>query len=109
MVGTLLRSFPQAAITELKDTLSAVAALRIQKSDAVICIFEKGIDAIASVHLIRGADRGVPILVMSEAKSRERVSAAGATAFLDYERWLLVGTVAVEMMTRLTPSPGVTS
>lgn len=93
LVKTLLRKFPGATIHECDDADRAEAIARTERLSAIVThrtIEESGADL---VRRFRAADPQVPIVMVSGIDRERDALEAGATSFLHYDEWLLIGSV----------------
>lgn len=99
---TLHRKFPQSITLECVDADAAINVAQAEKLDAVIVHRTSQNTGVEIIQLLRQVNPGVPILAVS-GFDRTKVSLeAGANRFLNYDQWLMVGTVVLEM---LMPAP----
>lgn len=102
LVGTLMRVFSNAVVTECQDAEMALKLITGHTYDAVISHRAIGADPETLVRMIRQERPNVPLLAVSGSDRRKELVAAGATEFLGYEKWLLVGRTVAEM---IAPEP----
>jgi CheY-like chemotaxis protein len=100
LTKTLIRKFPRALILECRDSVAALQAVKRPNLTAVIVHRADDVDGLPLIEMLRNENRSVPILYVSTTR-REEAFAAGASAFLNYDAWLRVGS-AVEDMLRTT-------
>jgi DNA-binding response OmpR family regulator len=103
IVRTLLRVFPGAEITETYDSEEALQLARCGSYDAIIVHRAIGTDAATLVRLIRQDQSTDPILAVSSVDRSQELISAGATAFLNFEEWLRLGTVVGELLDDVSP------
>jgi CheY-like chemotaxis protein len=110
LAKTLLRKFPGSVITECDDSATALTTARTDSPTAVVVHRARDLDGLSLVRAIRASDRDTPIIMVSGRESCPEAIEAGATAFLNYEAWLRIGTVVAEVLSpeyvkALTTSP----
>ncbi len=89
---TLLRKFPSAELTECQTAETAFTILdRGDRVSLIVCHRTFELDGASLVRELRSRNATVPILMMSGINRTDAALAAGATAFLTYEEWLMVG------------------
>lgn len=98
LARTLHRKFPQSITLECVDSQAALAAVTGEKLDAVVIHKAEDVTGVELIELIRRIDPNLPILAVSGYDRTKESLAAGATRFLNYDQWLLVGTVIAEML-----------
>lgn len=107
---TLLRKFPGSLITECEDSAPALDAARLQAPALIIVHRTRDLDGVAVIRALRQISADVPIIMVSGRESCPEAIEAGANAFLNYDAWLRIATVAEEVMSpqfvkALTASP----
>lgn len=95
---TLLRKFPGSAITECEDSSTALAMAKADVPSVIITHRAHDLDGISLCRELRAANRNTPIIMVSGRESCPEAVEAGATAFLNYEAWLRIGTVVEEVL-----------
>jgi CheY-like chemotaxis protein len=98
LVNTLARKYPGALFHEFHNGDPAVVAAQRTDISAIIAHRTYDYDGETLVRLFRRANPTVPIIMVSGYDRTARAIAAGADAFLNYDRWLMIGTVVAEMM-----------
>ena len=101
---TLLRKFPQAMIHECADC--DVAAEFVKSSQPSLAIVHRSLDAdhVEAIQKLRAINPDLIILALSgDPRKEAEVLNAGATKFLHYDKWLLIGHVVADL---LTPQAG---
>ena len=98
LVGTLIRVFPQGAVTECQDAETSLKLIKGHSYDAVILHRAVGNDPKTLVRAIRREKPHVPLLAVSAINREEDLIAAGATKFLNYDAWLMAGKTVLEMI-----------
>ena len=106
VVRTVQRVFPGAVITEAHDFEEATRLMSGTAYDAIIVHRAIGADAKTIIELIRRDDSAVPIIAVSSMDRTDEVLSAGATAFLNFEEWLRIGTLVAELIADPIPRPG---
>lgn len=99
---SLLRKFPRCLVLECIDAEMAVATLKSQPVSAVLAHRAADVDGLTLVKLLREASPQVPILFLSGIDRAESGKAAGATEFLNFDAWLMVGPVVARLLGRET-------
>jgi CheY-like chemotaxis protein len=97
-VQTLRRIFPAAEIVEARDYQAALTLLGAQTFDAIVARRASGADPETLIRGLREAAPDVPILAVSGKDRAKELLAAGATQFLPFDSWLLVGTTVAAML-----------
>ena len=90
--NTLHRKFPNSVVQTCRDSEAAIEVAKSQKLDAIVAHHSTDLDEIPLLELLLAVTR-VPIVVVSNYHNRERALAAGASAYLHPDEWLLIGTV----------------
>ena len=80
-----------ALIHICKDTPAALEALAGDDVDAVVLHRTHEHNAVSLIRKLRGLKPDLIIIAVSGIDRTDQVLAAGATAFLNYDRWLLLG------------------
>lgn len=97
---TLLRKYPQASITECQDGETAAATASQLKFDAILAHRAGEMDQESLITALRAVAPDTVIVALSGFDRSATALAAGATTFLNYDKWLLVGTVVEEELQR---------
>jgi CheY-like chemotaxis protein len=94
----LLRKFPNALIEVSGDADTALSTAR--KGVAAMLIHRAGkVSGIDLTDRLRAINPSVPILLLSETEEAQKAAlAAGATKFLHYDKWLLVGSIVADLL-----------
>ena len=104
LVRSLARKFPQSVIQLAKESGTAAVVAATERLDAVVLHRTLEDSAVELVRMLRNIDLAMPIVVVSGVDRSEEVLAAGASGFLNYDEWLMVGTfVANAVATRRSP------
>jgi CheY-like chemotaxis protein len=98
LTKTLNRKFPDALLQECQDSAAAVMAVKRASLSAVIMHRSADVEGLSLLEILRKANPTIPILFVSGANHRDEALRAGATAFLNYDAWLRVGTVVEDML-----------
>ncbi|HUR56395.1 MAG TPA: hypothetical protein VM029_01710 [Opitutaceae bacterium] len=93
LLRSLLRKFPAAAVELCKEAAAATQVVGTRQVDAVVLHRTEEEDAVTLVRTLRKMDADIPIIVVSGIDRSEQVLAAGATGFLNYAEWLMIGQV----------------
>lgn len=101
---TLLRKFPTGIIKECATVEAAMAALNEGRVDAIISHRAIGYDGVATIALLHGARPELPLIMVSGTDRSKEARDAGATEFIRFDAWLMVGTV-VERILKAPPDP----
>jgi CheY-like chemotaxis protein len=103
---TLLRKFPSAELTECQTADTAFAILdRGDRVSLIVCHRTFELDGASLVRELRRRNATVPILMMSGINRTDAALAAGATAFLTYEQWLMVGNHVASLLSAMPATP----
>ena len=95
---SLLRPLPDAIVIECVDSEAAVAEARDPRTSLAIVHRALDVDGLPLVELVRAANPLLPILYLSSADRDRHALQAGATKFLHYDKWLLVGSVVADLL-----------
>lgn len=106
---TLLRKFPKAVLSECQDADAAFRILDKEVVSLIICHRTFELEGAGLVQEFRRRNATVPILMMSGINRAEAAFAAGASAFLTYDEWLMVGNHAAALLTKTRDAPPVGS
>jgi CheY-like chemotaxis protein len=93
LAKTLLRKFSASLIQECEDSAPAIAAAQHDRLTAIIVHRSSDVDGLSLIAMIRQVNPSVPIIMVSGRESCPGAIEAGATAFLNYDAWLRIGTV----------------
>jgi CheY-like chemotaxis protein len=100
---TLLRKFPDAAIVECQDAATAVATVQTLPVSAILVHRAGEHDGVSLIRLLRQEKPDVPIIAVSGIDRSAASLGAGATRFLNYDQWLMVGKLAEELLGPKSP------
>lgn len=96
---TILRRFPRSVVNESQDLDAALEAMKNCPPSAVLVHRTLEADQIQAIQRIRAEQPNIPIVALSGDEKRESDALkAGATKFLHYDRWLIIGTVLADLM-----------
>ena len=98
LLRSLLRKFPAASVELCKEAGAATEVVGAQQVDAVVVHRTQEEDAVTLVRTLRKLDADMPIIVVSGIDRSEQVLAAGATGFLNYAEWLMIGQVVANAL-----------
>ena len=98
LVKTLLRKFPRAVALECQQSESAVEIARSEKPTAIVAHRAADSDGLTLIRLLRRVNATVPIVMVSGFDRSAQALAAGATAFLNYDEWLRIGTLVADLL-----------
>ena len=98
LVKTLRRKYPHAVFHECHKGDPAMVVAQRRDISAIISHRTFDYDGEMLVALFRRANPTVPIIMVSGYDRSHRALIAGADAFLNYDRWLMIGTVVAETM-----------
>ncbi len=108
LVRSLFRKFPSAVIQLCKESGTALQVAATERLDAVVLHRTEDDDAVTLVRSLRKIDSAVPIIVVSGIDRSEQVLAAGATGFLNYDKWLMIGQVVANALDPMpAPAPAI--
>lgn len=100
LVKTLARKYPEAVIHECRQADPAVALAQRKEIAAIVAHRTFDYDGETLIALLRRVNPRVPIVMVSGYDRTERALAAGADAFLNYDQWLMIGTVVGDAMAK---------
>ena len=98
LTRTLLRKFPQSLITECGDATTAVLTARSEKLDAIVVHRAGEITGLDLVSMLRKIAPHLPVVYVSGIDRSVEAQEAGATAFLNYDAWLGLGTLVAGLI-----------
>lgn len=98
LVKTLLRKFPDAELLECESGSVALSLAQNEKPAAIVAHRAEELNGPALVSELRKAHPVTPIVMVSGYDRSKEAAAAGATAFLNYNEWLRVGTLVRELL-----------
>jgi CheY-like chemotaxis protein len=93
LAKTLLRKFAGSLVQECEDSTPAIAAAQQDRLSAIIVHRAVDVDGLTLIKLLRQVNPTIPIVMVSGRESCPGAIEAGATAFLNYDAWLRIGTV----------------
>jgi DNA-binding response OmpR family regulator len=97
---TLARKYPEAEIQHVVETADALELLHRESVDAVIVHRPIGMDGLEAIRAIRHARAAIPIIMVSSVDYSREAIEAGATSFLHYDSWLMLGGVVEDVLNR---------
>jgi CheY-like chemotaxis protein len=100
LVKTLLRKFPEAIIRECIEAAAAVKLAKLDDLSAIVAHRAADMDGISLIRELRAANPHVIIVMVSGLDRTLLAVRAGATCFLNYDEWLRVGTLVMELLAR---------
>jgi DNA-binding response OmpR family regulator len=98
LVRSLRRKFPHATlmpIAEVEEATKVAASLQLA---AVVLHRASDGDAVGVTRALRSVNTTAPIIVVSGIDRSESVLAAGATGFLNFDQWQMLGAVVDNSM-----------
>jgi CheY-like chemotaxis protein len=98
LAKTLIRKYPNALVQECQDSEPALVAVRRPSLTAAIIHRASDLDGVALIETVRKARPTLPILFVSGGDMRAKAFEVGASAFLNYDAWLRVGTIVEDML-----------
>lgn len=98
LTQTLARKFPNSILHEARDGDAAIALVKRVAFSAIISHRTYDYDGETLVALFRRLNPAVPIVMVSGYDRAERARTAGANAFLNYDKWLMIGTVVSKVL-----------
>jgi len=98
LARSLRRKFALAAMFQTPDSDDALKTLASVQIAAVILHRALGADAVQMTTALRQVNPTVPIIVVSGVDRSESVLAAGATGFLKFDEWLMLGNVVTNAL-----------
>jgi DNA-binding NarL/FixJ family response regulator len=98
LARTLARVFPLATISEARDYAAAESLVKTGTFDAIVAHRAVGADPVALIRGLRQAAPNTPILAVSTRDRAKDLLAAGATQFLPFDSWLLVGNATAAIL-----------
>lgn len=103
LTRTLLRKFPQSLATECGDADTATVTVQTESVDAIVVHRAGETPGLELVTNLRAVAPKVPIVYVSGVERTEEALAAGATAFLNYDAWLRLGSLISELLELQSP------
>jgi DNA-binding NarL/FixJ family response regulator len=105
LVKTLLRKFPNSVIQECQSSEPAIDVARNDSVSAIVLHRATDADGEMLIKLLRRVNPTVPMVMVSGFDRSQVALAAGATAFLNYDEWLRIGTVVSDLLAPPPPAP----
>lgn len=106
LTRTLLRKFPQSLATECGDATTAILTAKSERLDAVIVHRAGEMTGLELIPLLRQVAPSVPLVCVSGIDRTREAMAAGASAFLNYDAWLGLGTLVASLLERPAAGSG---
>ena len=78
---------------QCEEAGGALVALATNEIDVTVLHRTFELDAVSLVTAIRQVTKDMPVIVVSGVDRSAAVTAAGATAFMNYDEWLMLGAV----------------
>jgi CheY-like chemotaxis protein len=101
LAKTLLRKYPNALLHECQDIEAAVDAVRTllphSHNSYVIAHRASNGDGRTLISALRREHPSIPIIWISGQDRTEELALAGATRFLHYDAWLMIGSTVEEI------------
>lgn len=104
LTRTLLRKFPRALLTECSDPDRAATSAQVGAFDAIVVHRAGELTGIELIALIRKAAPDVPLIYISGVDRGREALDAGASAFLNYDAWLGLGTLVASLLEKAPAS-----
>ncbi len=98
LAKTLLQKFSGSLLQECEESTPALVATQCDRLTAVVVHRAADVDALTLIAMLRRVNPFVPIILVSGRESCPGAIEAGATAFLNYDSWLRIGTVIEDMI-----------
>jgi DNA-binding NarL/FixJ family response regulator len=99
---TLKRKFPEAEVASCQEAGAAIDLLRAAAYDAVVVHRAADMDGAETIRQLLAARPGTLVVMVSGCDRANEALAAGASVFLPYDQWLLLGTVVTEEIAKRT-------
>ncbi|HEY1109706.1 MAG TPA: hypothetical protein VGE76_13755, partial [Opitutaceae bacterium] len=93
LTRTLIRKFPQSIASECGDANTAILIARSEKLTAIVVHRAGEVTGLELIPLLRKVAPTVPLVYVSGIDRSQAAIKAGATAFLNYDAWLGLGTL----------------
>jgi CheY-like chemotaxis protein len=103
LVRSLARKFPDAIIQLCKESRAAIEIVTTDKLDAVVLHRTEEDDAVSVIRTLRKLEQDLVIIAVSGIDRSEQVLAAGATGFMNYDQWLMIGSVVANALKHAAP------
>jgi DNA-binding NarL/FixJ family response regulator len=98
LVRSLRRKFPDAFTYLTSDAEDAEKSLAALKLDAIVIHRANTSTAVELTRALRRINPTVPIVVVSGIDRSEAVFQAGATGFINFDQWLMIGPTVANAM-----------
>jgi hypothetical protein len=102
IIRALSRKFPLCDIVQLNKTSEAIGLLSTKHVDAIVVHRAVVSDTVETVSVLRTISRA-PIIALSGADRRNAILAAGATAYLNFDEWMLLGSIVANALRKPPP------
>ncbi len=103
LTRTLIRKFPQCIASECGDADTAVFIASTEKLAAIVVHRAGEVTGLEMIPLLRKVARTTPIVYVSGIDRSRAALEAGATAFLNYDAWLGLGTLIAGLLEGSAP------
>jgi hypothetical protein len=103
LVRSLFRRFPRAVVQLCRGTKAVRDVLGMEAIDAIVVHRAHQRDAVSLIRRIREVKPTVAIISVSSSDRSKQVLAAGATAYVDYRHWLLLGDAVAKSLIHREP------
>lgn len=101
---TLARKFPGALLSECVGADEAVEVAASERWDAIVVHRPFEMSPEAAVRELRVVAPCTPIVLMTEAGIEPAVE-AGASTFLEFDAWLMLGPVVADLLQEVSRNP----
>lgn len=108
LTKTLLRKYPQSVVHECQELEVALEVIREFPRDArsvVIAHRATGMDGRSLVKALRQENATIPIVWISGRDRTADLAPTGATRFLHYDAWLMIGPTIEDLYPRSQDEP----
>jgi DNA-binding response OmpR family regulator len=93
LTRTLNRKLPKAVMVECTDSDAAVVEAQDASVSVAVLHRSSDMDGLPLIERIRAANSSIPILYLATSSQESAAVRCGATKFLHYDKWLLVGEI----------------
>jgi DNA-binding NarL/FixJ family response regulator len=98
LARTLLRKFPLSEILECAEADEAVTKSRDRVVDAIVVHRPIGMSGEDAIRILRKENPKIPLVMVSSVDRGNSALAAGASSFLHYDAWLMLGSVVEDLV-----------
>lgn len=98
LTRTLIRKFPQCIASECGDADTAILTARSEKLAAIVVHRAGETTGLDLIPLLRKVAPATPIIYVSGIDRSQAALKVGATAFLNYDAWLGLGTLIAKLI-----------